>query len=84
MAGKWLAHYCKSSSSVKLECTDALDRFLYILYLAVDGNFKLKGKERHLNDIELMPGWGAYAPEAEYKAHIANYVDEPEVSAQFS
>ena len=26
-----------------------------------------------------MPGWGAYVPEEEYKAHIANYVDQPEV-----
>jgi hypothetical protein len=27
-----------------------------------------------------MPGWGAYVPEAEFKAHIANHVDdEPEV-----
>jgi len=26
-----------------------------------------------------MPGWGAYVPEAEFKDHIANHVDEPEV-----
>ena len=86
MAGKRLAHYCKScSSSVKLiEITDAIDRFLYTLYIAVDGNFKLKGKERNLKDIELMPGWGAYVPEAEYKAHIASYVDEPEVSVHLA
>lgn len=57
-----------------------LSRFLYILYLSVDANFKLKGKERSLKDVELMPGWGAYVPEAEFKAHIANHVDdEPEV-----
>ncbi|KAI0264560.1 hypothetical protein BGY98DRAFT_901135, partial [Russula aff. rugulosa BPL654] len=31
--------------------------FLYILYIAIDGNFKLKGKECHLTDIELMPEW---------------------------
>lgn len=49
----------------------------------MDGNFKLKGKERNLTDVELMPGWGAYVPEAEYKAHIANYVDEPEVSTKY-
>jgi hypothetical protein len=54
-------------------------RFLYTLYIAIDGNFKLKGKERGLQDVELMPGWGAYVPEAEYKSHIANYVDQPEV-----
>jgi hypothetical protein len=49
----------------------------------VDGNFKLKGKQRNLKDVELMPGWGAYVPETKYKAHIANYVDEPEVSPKY-
>ncbi|KIJ92420.1 hypothetical protein K443DRAFT_60302, partial [Laccaria amethystina LaAM-08-1] len=31
---------------------------LYILYLAIDRNFKLKGKERKVNNVELMPGLG--------------------------
>jgi hypothetical protein len=56
-----------------------LYRFLYILYLTIDGNFKLKGKERNINDVELMPGLGAYVTETDYKNHIANYVDQPEV-----
>ena len=56
------------------------NRFLYALFIAVDGNFKLKGKERHLKDVELMPRWAAYVPEAEYQNHIANYIDESEVS----
>ena len=63
--------------------TDPLFRFLYILYLAVDANFKLKGKERNLTDIELMPGLVAYVPDAEYKTHVANYVDQPEVCIVF-
>ena len=54
-------------------------RFLYILYISIDANFKLKSKGRNLKDIELMPGWGAYVPDAEFKDHIANHVDEPEV-----
>jgi len=54
-------------------------RFLYTLFLAIDGNFKLKGKERNIRDVELMPGWGAYVPPVEYKAHVDNYVDQPEV-----
>jgi len=54
---------------------------LYALFIAIDGNFKLKGKEQHLKDVELMPGWGAYVPESEYQGHIANYVVELEVSA---
>jgi hypothetical protein len=56
-----------------------LYRYLYILYLAIDGNFKLKGKERNINDVELMPGLGAYVTETDYKSHIANHVDQPEV-----
>jgi hypothetical protein len=53
---------------------------LYALFIAVDGNFKLKGKEQNLKDVELMPGWGAYVPQDKYQEHIANYVDESEVS----
>ncbi|EDR02658.1 uncharacterized protein LACBIDRAFT_308173 [Laccaria bicolor S238N-H82] len=48
--------------------------FLYALFIAVDGNFKLKGKERNLKDVELMPGWGAYVLEDEYQKHLANYI----------
>ena len=53
-------------------------RFLYILYISVNTNFKLKGKERNLKDIELMPGLGAYVPEMEFKNHIAKHTDDPE------
>lgn len=76
-----LAHYCKFSILYVVDYSDIRNpRFLYTLYIAVDGNFKLKGKERHLTDVELMPGWAAYVPDSEYKAHLANYVDQPEVS----
>ncbi|KDR76587.1 hypothetical protein GALMADRAFT_67342 [Galerina marginata CBS 339.88] len=54
--------------------------FLYILYLAVDANFKLKGKERGLKDVELMPGWGPFVEETAYQDFIANYVDQPEIN----
>jgi hypothetical protein len=81
MVGRMLVHYCKF---YLFSCSARSDlgilRFLYTLYIAIDGNFKLKGKERKLKDVELMAGWGAYVPEGEYQAHIANYVDELEVS----
>lgn len=54
-------------------------RFLYILYLAVDANFKLKGKECGLKDIELMLGWAYFIKETKFQEHVANYVDQPEV-----
>jgi len=82
MDGKRLAHCCKWFFKY-LEVSNVRDRFLYTLYIAIDGNFKLKGKQRHLKDVELMPGWGAYVPEEEYQSHIANNVDQPEVSVQY-
>jgi hypothetical protein len=59
--------------------TNNISRFLYILYVAVDANFKLKGKDRGLKDVELMPGWAYFVREAEFQAHIAGYVHQPEV-----
>ena len=54
-------------------------RFLYILYIAVNANFKLKGKDCSLKDIDLMLGWAYYVQEDEFQEHIANYVDQPKV-----
>lgn len=53
---------------------------LYILYLAVDANFKLKGKDRGIQDPELGPGWGLFVEETRYQQHLANYIDQPEVT----
>lgn len=59
--------------------TNQTSRFLYILYIAIDANFKLKGKDRGIKDVELMPGWAYFVREDEFQAHIAKYVDQPEV-----
>ena len=56
-------------------------RYLYTLYLAIDANFKLKGKSRGISDVELMPGWALFVEEEEYQHYLADYVDQPEVSA---
>lgn len=56
-----------------------IPRFLYTLYIAVDANFKLKGKDRGINDPELAPGWASFVEEAGYQEHIKNYVNQPEV-----
>ena len=55
------------------------DSFLYTLYLAIDTNFKLKGKDRKIQDIELMPGTGVFVEESAYQEHLRSYVDQPEV-----
>ncbi|KIJ90500.1 hypothetical protein K443DRAFT_116509 [Laccaria amethystina LaAM-08-1] len=54
--------------------------FLYILYISVDANFKLKGKKRGLKDVELMPGWGPFVEENVYQDFLVDYVDQPEIN----
>jgi hypothetical protein len=62
------------------ESLTACISFLYTLFLAIDANFKLKGKDRGIDDIELAPGWGCFVEEKRYQEHLAQYVDQPEVS----
>jgi hypothetical protein len=55
-------------------------RWLYALILAMDANFKLKCKDRGINDVELAPGWAYFVEQNRYMAHLKDHVDEPEVS----
>ncbi|TEB32018.1 hypothetical protein FA13DRAFT_1709457 [Coprinellus micaceus] len=52
--------------------------FLYTLFVALDANFKLKGKACRLQDIELMPGWAFCVEDGPYQDHLQNYKDEKE------
>ncbi|PPQ80537.1 hypothetical protein CVT24_002657 [Panaeolus cyanescens] len=54
--------------------------YLYTLFVAVDANFKLKGKDKGLEDVELGPGWGAFVEENQYQDYISNYEAEPEIN----
>lgn len=47
--------------------------------MAVDANFRLKLKNRKLEDISLAPGWGYYVEEKEYHAYLKEHVSENEV-----
>jgi hypothetical protein len=60
---------------------NAAFRFLYTLFLAVDANFKLKGKARKINDVELAPGLGCFVEENGYQRHLTQYVNESEVKS---
>ena len=82
MIGRRLAHYCMLIFVLFVLQLIFL-RFLYTLYIAIDANFKLKGKQCHLDNVELMPGWCAYVPEMPYQTHIANNVDQPKVHTQY-
>jgi len=58
-------------------------RYIYTQFLAVDGNFKLRLKDRGITDPELAPGWAYFVEEEKYQAFIKDYVDQPEVSYFF-
>ena len=46
----------------------------------IDGNFRVKFKDRGLNDIELGDGQSYFVEDAPYKEHIAKCGDQVEVS----
>ncbi|KAJ7019601.1 hypothetical protein C8F04DRAFT_1214300 [Mycena alexandri] len=57
-------------------------RFLYMLLLAMDANFRLKNRLRanaH-DDTPLGGGWGYMVEERAYKKHLKGYVAEKDVS----
>ncbi|KAH6893986.1 hypothetical protein BKA70DRAFT_1320196 [Coprinopsis sp. MPI-PUGE-AT-0042] len=54
--------------------------FLYTIFLAVDANFKLKAKDRKINDVELMPGWGCFVEESEYQGYLNDYIGDKEIN----
>ncbi|KAH6903662.1 hypothetical protein BKA70DRAFT_1227593 [Coprinopsis sp. MPI-PUGE-AT-0042] len=55
--------------------------FIYTLFLAMDANFKLKGKDRGITDLELAPGWAYCVNEHKYQEYISQFVDEKEHDA---
>ena len=68
--GRRLANYCMLIFVLFVPQLMFL-RFLYTLYVAVDANFKIiKGKQHHLDNVKLMPGWCAFVPETPYQTHI--------------
>ncbi|KAJ7742488.1 hypothetical protein DFH07DRAFT_777724 [Mycena maculata] len=57
-------------------------RFLYMLLLALDANFKLKNRMRtnEIDDPSLGPGWGYWVEPRRYKRHLGKYVAEKDAS----
>ncbi|KAJ7846654.1 hypothetical protein B0H13DRAFT_2238871 [Mycena leptocephala] len=58
-------------------------KFLYMLLLAVDANFKLKNRMRanEKDDPSLGPGWGAFVEPQAYREHLSKYVAEKDISS---
>jgi hypothetical protein len=61
-------------------------RFLYILILAMDANFRMSSRYRknERDDPELGPGWAYFVYNLLYMEHLKNYVLEKDVSISLS
>jgi hypothetical protein len=54
-------------------------RWIYVQFIAVDANFKLKLKNRRINDPELGSGWSYFVENSAYTHHVANNTHDQEV-----
>jgi hypothetical protein len=59
---------------------DALHRFLYALFVAIDANFRLKRKDvsTEEKDPGLGPGWAFFCEVKTYMAHVKKHWDQPQ------
>ncbi|KAJ7093757.1 hypothetical protein C8R44DRAFT_890661 [Mycena epipterygia] len=74
----WACPYEGRNLPVNWRDVDPQFRFLYMLLLAVDANFKLKNRMRanQINDPSLGPGWSYFVGPRGYKRHLRKYVAE--------
>ncbi|KAJ7023232.1 hypothetical protein C8F04DRAFT_1193688 [Mycena alexandri] len=61
---------------------DPQSRFLYMLMVAVDTNFRLKNRMRanQVDDPSLGPGWGYWVEPQRYTHHLKKYIGEKNLS----
>jgi hypothetical protein len=45
----------------------------------INADFKLKGKDQGIMDVNLASDWGCFVEEACYQEYITYYVDQPKV-----
>ena len=55
-------------------------RWLHRLFLAVDANFRLKLKNRNINDPEIGSGWAYFVECNHYINHVSQNTTDMEVS----
>ena len=59
--------------------TELTLRWIHAQFIAVDANFRLKSKNRRINDPELGSGWTYFVENSEYARHVANNPHERDV-----
>ncbi|KAI0684251.1 hypothetical protein BC835DRAFT_1409185 [Cytidiella melzeri] len=55
--------------------------WLYVLFLMLDANFRLKLKDRSFKDVELSAGWGYFVEDSKYQSFIGQMGQQQEVNS---
>ncbi|KAJ6452140.1 hypothetical protein C8R47DRAFT_1204389 [Mycena vitilis] len=78
----WACPHDKRNLPPDWRDVDKKFRFLYMLLVALDANFKLKNRMRANEhpDPSLGPGWGYFTHPDKYRKHLKNYVPEKDIS----
>jgi len=58
-------------------------RWIYAQFIAIDANFRLKLKNRQINDPELGSGWSYFVENSQYTHHVASNPNEKDVRIFF-
>ncbi|KAJ6459360.1 hypothetical protein C8R47DRAFT_1226636 [Mycena vitilis] len=79
----WACPYDKRNLPDGWRDVDPKWRFLYMLIVALDANFKLKNRMRNKAkyDPALGPGWEYFVEPNAYREHLRNYVPEKDISS---
>ena len=59
--------------------TYSFPRWIYAQFIAIDANFKLKLKNRRINDPELGSGWSYFVENSAYTSHVAKNPHQEDV-----
>jgi hypothetical protein len=62
---------------------DSFLRWIYAQFIAVDANFKLKLKNRRIEDPELGSGWSYFVENSQYTRHVARNPREKDVRVYY-
>ena len=52
---------------------------MYTQFIALDANFRLRLKNRKINDPELASGWFYFVENSAYTDHVATHTNQEEV-----
>ena len=62
-------------------CLKLYFRYIYLLILAIDANFRLKRRavSNDARDPSLMSGYGYFVQDSSYREHILSHADQDDV-----